>query len=255
MTVIDTHLHLDESIAGPAQAAVDSLAEALAAAGIERGVVLQLRGQRWSAAEVAAALDRHPRLIGCVHIDPRATDAADTLARARDDWGYRGLKLHPRLDGYAADDPATIALVRRAGELAMPVVIDAFPDGDWLLAGGDVLAYGRLGRACPATGIVVAHMGGHKVLDLMMVAKRVPNLHMDTSYSLLYYRGSSVPADLTYAIKSMRCQRIFYGSDHPDRGVAETLEASRSVLGAHGIDGADLDRILFANAAAFFPWD
>lgn len=253
--VIDAHVHLDPANGISARQAVDRLVAGLDKAGVQRAVVLHLESQPWSINEVADALARHqPRLKGMVNIHPFTAGAAKLLRRAVRELGYSGLKLHPRLQRYPIEDRRTIALVRAAGDLGVPVVIDAFPDGDWLLQGFDPLAFARLARACPDARIVAAHMGGHHVLDLMMIAKRAPNLFFDTSYALLYYRTSSVPGDMAYAMRSLRFSRVFYGSDYPDRTLDESLDASLRVFKDNGITGNDLERILYRNAEEFFGW-
>ena len=254
--VIDAHVHLDAARGGSARDAVRRLVAGLDRAGIRRAVVLHLEIQPWPAAEVAAALRPHAdRLKGFINVHPFARGAAAALRRGVSEQGFCGLKLHPRLQRYALEDKRTLSLIREAGALGVPVVIDAFPDGDWLAQGFDPLAFGRIARACSKTRIVAAHMGGHRVLDMMMLAKRIPNLYFDSSYALLYYRTSSVPGDMVYAMRSMRFSRVFYGSDYPDRPLDESLVASLAVLRRHGVTGADLDKILYRNAEEFFGWN
>ncbi len=251
---IDTHLHLDESVPGGADKAVAELRSQMVDAGIERGVVLHLECQRWSLEEVATAVHAEKSLLLFANVNPMDPEATDKLRWAISSLGCGGLKLHPRLQDYRVNHNLTSALVSLAGELGVPVLIDAFPDGDWMLQGHSMLDYALLARACPKTNLIIAHMAGHKVLDAMMLAKRTPNIYFDTSYSLLYYRGSSVPADLVYAMRSMRFKRIFYGSDYPDRGLKETLTESVAVMREHKIGDAELDAILYQNALEFMPW-
>lgn len=242
-------MHLNEKVAGPASAAVAALLSQLDGAGVERGVLLHLAHQRWTFEDVAAAALPHAaRLLVCANIKPGAGAAAKLRKAAK--IGARGLKLHPRLERYPLS--RATALVREAGKLGMPVVIDAFPDGDWLMRGFEPLDFAALAKACPKTRIVAAHMGGHRVLDFMMLAKRVPNLYLDCSYALLYYRTSSVPADMIYAMRSLRFQRVFYGSDYPDRPADVTLRESLQLL--RGVEPEQLDRLLYRNAEEFFPW-
>src|SRR5205823_1607520 len=138
------------------------------------------------------------------------------------------------------DTPATRRLVDAAGEIGVPVLIDAFPDGDWLTMGFHPLAFSRLATACPDTRIIIAHFGGHHCLDFMMLAKRTPNIWFDLSYSLLYYAGSSVVGNLVYCCRSLRCERVFYGSDYPDRPIGATLALSRQALCDHGLGEAEI---------------
>jgi predicted TIM-barrel fold metal-dependent hydrolase len=101
---------------------------------------------------------------------------------------------------------------------------------------------------------VVAHFAGHRCIDLMMLMKRTPNLWADLSYSLLYYRGSSVVQDLLYASRSLRCERVLYGSDAPDRPVKESLVAARALFDEYGLDEGEQRRLLHLNARELLGW-
>jgi len=253
-SVIDFHTHLDESIAGSAHNAVDALNDALIECGVVRAVVLHLGFQRWSAEEFSEAIAGKERLVGFINIHPDSPTAIVDLKHGIGELGFQGLKLHPRLQRHGIDDENSIRLVREAGALEVPVIICGFPDGDWLMQGASVLKYANLAKACPDTRIIVAHMGGHHVIDLMMLAKRINNIYFDTSYSLLYYRGSSVIQDLVYAMGSMKFERIFYGSDYPDRTVQETLRQSLLLLQEQGLTEDQTNRITYTNAKEFFRW-
>jgi predicted TIM-barrel fold metal-dependent hydrolase len=255
-SIIDAHLHLDDRLPGHAVVAVKALLSAMEENGIVRAVVLHLASQRWPAAEVAEAIGPHTgQILGFVNVNPTHPDASNQLEHGIRVLGFKGLKLHPRLQRFSATDSRTLNLVRMAGDLEIPVIIDAFPDGDWLTQGFNPLDFAALGRACPRTRIVIGHMGGHRVLDFMMLAKRIPNLFFDLSFSLLYYRGSSVCQDIIYAIRSMKGQRIFYGSDYPDRPLGETLAESVAVLQAGGLSPDLMERVLYVNAKEFFGWN
>lgn len=252
--IIDAHLHFDERVDGTAAGAAGELARQMAEAGIARVVALHLEMQPWSPQEVAAAIAPHPGIHAFVNVHPGRDGAERALREAVERLGFIGLKLHPRLQEFPVDGEATVRLVRFAGELGIPVLIDAFPDGTHLMQGFDALRYAALARECPGTRIIWAHMGGHHVLDFMMLAKRLPNVFMDMSYSLLYFRGSAVPMNMVYAMRSMRFERIFYGSDYPDRPLGESLQASLEVLRTHGVGEADLGKLLAGNACRFFGW-
>lgn len=252
--IVDAHLHLDERL-GSALEAARELENQLAAAGIARAIVLHLETQPWSVEEVSEALAQCSRLRGFINVHPEHADAEARLRDGIERFGYIGLKLHPRLQEYGVDDASTIRLVSAAGEMGVPVLVDAFPDGTHLMQGFSPVRYAVLAKQCPRTRIIWAHMGGHYVMDFMMLAKRLPNVYVDFSYSLLYYQRSSVPVDMAYAMRSMRFERVFYGSDYPDRSIADTLAMTLAFLRTQEIDEAQLARIMGGNAQAFFGWD
>lgn len=250
--IIDAHLHLDDKFDGTAQGAAAELDRQLAGSEVAHAIVLQLKVQPWSAEEVSEALSRYPRLKGLINVHPNKGDPEHLLRDGIERLGYIGLKLHPRLQGFAVDDERTVRLVQSAGEMNVPVLIDAFPDGTHLMHGFSPIKYAALAQRCPKTRIIWAHMGGHHVFDFMMLAKRLPNVYFDFSYSLLYYQNSSVPNDMVYAMRSMGFKRIFYGSDYPDRTISASLDGTLSYLSGQGLDKEELGQIMGLNAREFF---
>lgn len=253
--IIDAHLHLDETVDGTAKGAAEELHRQLEEAGIDGAVVLHLQAQPWPAEEVAEALSHSPRLMGFVNVHPYDQNAERQLRDGIERLGYIGLKLHPRLQQFEVDDVRTIRLVNLAGDMGIPVLVDAFPDGTHLMQGFSALKYAGLARQCPNTKIIIAHMGGHHVIDFMMLAKRLPNVYFDFSFSLLYYQGSSVPTDMVYAMRSMKFERILYGSDYPDRSISVSLDRSLDFLKSQNITDDQLERIMFQNAREILGWD
>ena len=251
---IDAHLHLDEKVDGTARGAARELSHQIDQAGIRRVLVLHLETQPWPAEEVAAAIAPHSTIRAFINVHPGRPNAALVLRHGIEKLGFIGLKLHPRLQQFGVDDEATVRLVQAAGEMGVPVLVDAFPDGTHLMQGFAPMRFAALARQCPGTRIIWAHMGGHHVLDFMMLAKRLPNVYFDCSYSLLYYRGSAVPMDMIYAMRSMQFDRVFYGSDYPDRPLADSLRLSLDLLKSE-LDDRELDKLMFSNARQFFGWD
>jgi len=86
---------------------------------------------------------------------------------------------------------------------------------------------------------------------MMLIAKRIPNIYLNIAYTLLYYRGSSITSDLIYAIKSMRGERIFYGSDYPDRPLGLSLELTKEIFQASGLEKSLVHKVLYDNASEF----
>lgn len=249
---IDSHLHFDTNLSTDITVAVNQLDNMLAEAEIEFGVALHLLCQPWSIDEVMEAVSKATRLKCMINVDPFDHNAKKSLQRGIEELGCVGLKLHPRLQNFNPSDKEVIDLVCFAGEIGIPTLIDAFPDGTALMTGFNPLNYATLASQAPNSKIIWAHFGGHKVIDFMMLAKRLPNVYVDLSYSLLYYRGSSVIQDIFYAIQSMRFNRVMYGSDYPDRSILQSLESSLEVFQGSGFSDESLNKIFYQNAKQFF---
>lgn len=251
MKVIDSHLHIDDKISDNLQTCLAKLEEDRKNAGIDKCVVLHLETQMWALEEFKEIIPQFPNLIFFSNIHPYKENACSLLEQAIKEYGFKGLKLHPRLNQFKVDDPRVIKLVQKAGELNIPMLIDAFPDGNFLMEGFDYRAYSNLALACPSTKMIWAHSGGQHCLDFMMMCRRLPNVFMDISYSYLYFRGSSVTQNLNYVMKSMRFKKIFYGSDYPDRTLKETLELTLNEMKSAGFSSEEQDAILYNNFKEF----
>lgn len=254
MLLIDSHLHLDPARERSAIVAAKELEKQLIENQISRAIVLHLNFQPWSLDEFANAISGSNILKPYINLEPKKTECSKLFFDEVISMGFIGIKLHPRLHDFSLDDPKTIDLVRMAGLFSLPVLIDAFPDGSYLMSGFDPLSYSRLALACPDTKIIWAHMGGYRVLDFLMLSKRLPNVFLDFSYSLLYFEGSSVVQDIIFAMKSLKFKKVFYGSDYPDRSINISLNKTLEIFYKYGLIEEEIKKIMGENIKSFFGW-
>lgn len=252
MKFIDCHLHLDPQSPKCAKEQVAEIVEQMGQLGCELGVLIHLNWQRFSVSEIALSVSDTTKLITVVNIDPTSTGALASLELAVRDYNFQGLKLHPRFNRFDITGQKTFEICQRAGELGVPVIVCAFPDGLYLERGLKATQYYNLARSCPETKFVWAHMGGHKVLDFVMLARTLKNVYMDFSLTLTYYNNSSVQQDLVYAMKNLKYERVFYGSDYPDRPLNESFNMSLRTLESLEVPEYALKKLYFDNAAILF---
>lgn len=234
--VFDFHTHVDDA---PGLGLVDlppHLLERLDEAGVGGAVCMTYRdatGADGVLADLAGLLDGHrDRLVGFARLDPRAPDAATLLEEAVEALGMQGLKLHPSSTGCRPSDPPTVALLRAAASLDLPVL---FHSGD-----DEVSHPAEIGAAAaesPATTVVLGHMGGYRHVGTAIdVAERTPNCLLETS-------AMPYPDRIREAAERIGAARILFGSDAPRcnpaverekvRLAGLTAEANRLVLGGN----------------------
>jgi predicted TIM-barrel fold metal-dependent hydrolase len=134
------------------------------------------------------------------------------------------------LQHFSPSDDRILPVLHKAGELGVPVVFDVFPQGPGLIKEILPLNYDWIAKTVPKTKIILAHSGGSRILDALLVAKANSNVYLDLSYSLLYYQGSSVLGDFLFAVKKIGAQRVIYGSDYPEVGIVESFEKVGEIL-------------------------
>ena len=103
-----------------------------------------------------------------------------------------------------------------------------------------------------ADPVVLYHAGGAKVLEAMLLCEMWPNLHLETSFSLSYWAGSSVEADLAFAIRKIGAERVLFGSDAPFVPVDKALADHEAFFEKFEFSSAQRDAVMGGTAAALF---
>jgi len=149
---------------------------------------------------LAAAADSGGRLVPFCRVNPYL----DAVAEARRclDAGGRGIKLHPRADGFTLAEPAVRDLIALAHERRTPVLIHA---------GRGIPALGRdavgLAGEFPEAPLILAHAA---VSDLAWIWREMPahpNLFIDTAWW--------TPGDMIALFSLVPGGQILWASDSP----------------------------------------
>jgi predicted TIM-barrel fold metal-dependent hydrolase len=171
---------------------------------------------------VAEVVECEPvRLVGFASVVPNPADvAAEELKRAVRELGLKGLKLHPSMQGFCLRNPHVWRVLREAGILGVPVLIDAML-GDFStlyfkagpLSLNTVEDYSLLPVVAASTTLILAHMGGlYRFREIMEVATAA-NVYLDVSYSLVTIAGELGPAKLAKYFRVLGTEKFLFGSD------------------------------------------
>ena len=208
--IIDSHTHVDIVPSLGWYDTADKLIERMDEAGVAAAAIsgyLNVPGPNPDGLKmIADAVERYPqRLIGYARMDPWFDDECIRwLERAVNEIGIKGVKLHPAHYTIFPYGPLTVNLVRRAGELDLPVL---FHCGDEIMC----LPYqiDRLAKQCPDSKIILAHIGGFFSGEAALnVAKRRPNVWVDTC-------EIPFPNMIRKAVDQLGAEKVLFGSDAP----------------------------------------
>ena len=194
----------------------------------------------------------HGRLVPIAGFNPRehssvsalATEVA-SLARA----GFAGLKLHPRLNGYDPLDPWCTAVIAEASARGLVVYVDTLFRQRNRPTQHAADLVDRLAHACPDAPIVLVHGGGPSLLELTEVVRVHGRLVLDLSYTLLKYAGTSLDADMRWAMLNLD-QRLVIGSDMPEFTPTDAFARAEKL--AAGIDADKWANITHRNLERLF---
>lgn len=155
-----------------------------------------------------------------------------------DNWsqiGGRGIKLHPYLQCITEKDyPKVVRCARFAADRGLWISVDcSFGTMDLYRCSGPKLLSHVLPKIKDVP-VVALHFGGPRILEVMMLAMAAPNLYLDCSLSLSYWKGSTVEEDLAFAIRKLGPSRFMFGSDQPFVSFNKACSDMEDFLDKHG---------------------
>jgi len=208
--IVDSHTHIDEAPNYGWFDPPETIIRLIDEAEIEQAIVMTYRdapGPEERVIEyIAEAIQRYPgRLIGYARMNPRYGDEAVRLFdRAITEYKFKGLKLHPVSYVMHPTSPATLDLIRHAASLNAPTLF-LCGDEEFTLP----LQVAEAAEAVPEATIILGHMGGYfHVRDAIRVAKRLPNLILETS-------AMPYPRMIKETVDQLGAHRLLFASDGP----------------------------------------
>ncbi len=222
MTLFDSLVHAtaDGSWLGTNRydAGLNRLLDEMGRAGVARACLVAIADYVDNNTVARFAAEHPDRFVPVGSINPVSyatpSEAAAAVAHLKTE-GFRGLKLHPRLNGYNPLDEKAISAVRAAGEEGLVLFLDTLFRQPAVATRHPADLIDELATRCPTTTIILLHGGGSALLQVADVVCAHPNLILDLSFTLIRYQGSSLDADIRYVLRTFD-RRTIVGSDFPE---------------------------------------
>jgi predicted TIM-barrel fold metal-dependent hydrolase len=189
-----------------------------------------------------------PSICSFFSLHPMQEDRLAVLEQIAERDG-RGIKLHPEFQFADVNSPEMLAILKKAAELGLLVVLHAGQDIGMpppVHCTPRMLA--RAMDAAPGCRIVAAHLGGWRMWDQVeecLVGRET--LWLDTAF----VADHIAPEQYLRIVEKHGAERILFGSDSPWESPSRTLEG----LMALGLSDAQLRQITHDNAAALLGLD
>ena len=245
LELFDAHTHIGRNDPDGFKQTPEQLIEALAAAD-SRGVVFPMHEPdgypEANDAALAAAEASDGRLVCFCRVDPAAEPAAE--ARRALDAGARGIKLHPRAEGFTMSHPGVREVVGLAHEREVPVLIHA---GRGIPAlGADTV---RLSSEFTGAKLILAHAA---ISDLAWLWRELPN-HPNVFVDTAWWN----PVDVVALFSLAPPGQILWASDSPYgrplpaavQGLRSALQAGLSPEQVRSVAGGQIQRLLAGEEA------
>lgn len=263
MRIIDAHCHIyPGGIARKAVDAVDKFYDGLPsdhydgtvetliksgnAAGISRFIVHSVATKPEQVGHInqfiarsAEASDGAFTGMGTMHLD---SDDLRRDFRALRALGLRGVKLHPDIQRFNADDPRAMKIYEMCEEAGLPVCVHT---GDYRYDYSNPPRIANILRAFPRLHFIGAHFGGWSVWEA--AARELSdfdNIIVDSSSSFYALKPEQAKA----LIRIWTPERVMFGTDYPLWPQKPDIEYLLKL----DLTDADYERIFWRNAAELF---
>ncbi len=218
--VIDSHTHIR---AGNDD--IGAFINGMDEAGVDMSVVCPIAPESLGFHDneyTAKLVKQYPsRIIGYASVHPVMNNALDELRRGIEDYGLKGLKLHPPIQNFSMLDPLVGPIIEACIDYDIPILVHTGPvyAREARMIYSSSMDIDELAIRYPQAKLIIAH--GHPFgIDPVMVAKH-ENVYIDTTSTTSEYL-SMFPQLAKMLYEWMRRDdRILYGSDsnqnHPER--------------------------------------
>ncbi len=167
---------------------------------------------------IAEAARRFPdRFIPFFTIDPRRPEGMDLFKRGIEDWGMKGLKLHPT-SGFFPYDPVVYPFYEKCMEYGIPVLFHTGSQpAPMKFRFSQPINVDDVAADFPDLPIIMAHCAHALWEEALLVAEIKPNIYFDFSGWQMTYNNH--PQDfyrmLRRVIDQLGPWRVFFGTDGP----------------------------------------
>lgn len=201
--IIDAHNHIGTRPGRSGQSAEDILA-AMDAAGVDKAVVFPYI-QNPNNEYVAAACQKHDRLIGFSIMNFSRKNVLDTFKHCLFDLGLKGLKLDTPIRGYNLTDFDLLdPVLSICNQYRLPVLAYGADDNPLT----HPLRFGVLAKRYPGINFIMAHMG---ILFATSHAVEMAAQHKNVYLDISNANGSAVRD----AIQTAGADKVLFATDTP----------------------------------------
>ena len=197
--------------------------------------------------DLIALAAKHRNMLPVATVHPYDGDAALTELERIAARGAKLLKIHPHTQKFDASDPRVLALVKRAGDLGIVVLMD-----NANILPGDSEKLFNLALQAPKTKFIFAHMGGlnfrfWNILKLARTAENLfaNNIYFDISGGVTLAADSPIEEEFVWTMRNIGIDQLLLGSDYPQLSLPQALLA----LDQLGLSESEKAKIRYDNAS------
>ena len=160
--VVDAHIHLTEDskwFYTDYNASPEYYLKITRDSVIEKALILPIHPVTSNKFVHKVCIENNGKFIGFASLDPAKSNAPALLRRDIEKFNLKGIKLHPRIQGFNLLAPNVLSTIEMAVDLEIPVLIDSwFQDEEEYAKYVDGI--NEITRLFPKLKLILPHLGG-----------------------------------------------------------------------------------------------
>lgn len=176
----------------------------------------------------------------------------DFVVKEIKDGSIHAIKIHNRIQKIGDHEFPYLLEALKNANVNLPIIIDAFYYGheiDFQPSLNQIIQIAILFNENP---IIVAHSGGHKVLDYFLHLRTLKNIYFDISFSLTYLYKTSIFQDFKNLIHFSDKKKIVFGTDFPHVSGKFQYECFIQLCYELNLNQDQIEDMLFNNSSNIF---
>jgi hypothetical protein len=181
-------------------------------------------------------------------VDFRSTPSLHNLKTSRTN-GLRGIKFHSYVQKIIELEwPLVLKWACAAADLNLFICIDASYGTAGMYEQDNLRLAAWLAQRITQAPIIILHSGGMRAFEAWLLAESCPNIWVETSFSINYYKGTRIEEDLATVYRRLSGERVLYASDHPYVPMQSSLKNFKRFLKKYRINDSMQRKMLNSNA-------
>lgn len=160
------------------------------------------------------------------------------------------IKIHPRVSNITINDFEKIA------ECISLLNSDTIIVDNWVFGprlenhiGTELTIY--LAETFRNKHVVMAHAGGVRILENMLLTRPLANVYYDLAETCRYFKNTSVYMDIIHFIKYTK-KRIMFGSDFPDFKIIDSIISMGELLRMADLTHDEINDVMYGTAEKIY---
>lgn len=197
---------------------------------------------------MAEVRESMPESVFTLLFDFRHKDWGDELRLCKE-RGFHSVKFHAYVQEIEAHEYAQIVTVCHVAEsLGLCIALDTSYGSTKMFRYNPMALAAEICEEVKNTPIFLLHSGGAQVLEAMLLADMCPNVYLETSLSLCYYKNFRLIEVFKDTYRHLGANRILFASDFPFEPVQEAISQQQNLFESLGFNEIEMEAVFLGNA-------